>query len=249
MLKSQTADKNDSENDDIDGEGSKSCMDNWMEKCSYQNLIFMENSWISNIWKSIDIISCIISSYIYAYMAAFGESSLSESAYILYILFEAVFVISIIKNFTTEYKSDGMSKPIRDIKKIAIRYLNTGFIIDLLMVIPFAYIFGGEAVRNAKLCYFIKCYRLVRGFKIFNVSDIISKIQLKSMESMQERIKKNPNLGEDQTIDHNSIEEILLLGYFLKTMKLVIMIFNISFFVGIFFFVFCDIQSQVYASQ
>lgn len=30
-------------------------------------------------------------------------------------------------------------------------------------------------------------------------------------------------------------------------MKLVIMIFNISFFVGIFFFVFCDIQAQIYA--
>jgi phosphate starvation-inducible membrane PsiE len=69
------------------------------------------------------------------------------------------------------------------------------------------------------------------------------------MESMQNKIRSNPKIGEDQTNDHNSIEEILLLGYFLKTMKLVIMIFNISFFVGIFFFVFCDLQAQIYASQ
>jgi hypothetical protein len=109
-------------------------------------------------------------------MAAFGIQALSNTAYALYVIFEAVFVLSITKNFTTEYKSDGMSKPIRDAKKIAVRYLNNGFIMDFLMVVPFTWIFGGDDSRNAKLCYFIKCYRLIRGFRIFNVSEIISRI-------------------------------------------------------------------------
>jgi hypothetical protein len=68
------------------------------------------------------------------------------------------------------------------------------------------------------------------------------------MESMQKKIKKDPELGEDQLNDHNSIEEMLMLGYFLKTMKLVTMILNISFFVGIFFYVICDLQAQIYES-
>jgi hypothetical protein len=115
-----------------------------MDKLSYSNLVFRENSWASNLWKSIDIISCIVSSYIYAYMAAFGVAALDSTTYAMYIVFEGVFVLSIIKNFTTEYKSDGMSKPIRDAKKIAMRYLNNGFIMDLVMVIPFTELFGGE---------------------------------------------------------------------------------------------------------
>lgn len=68
------------------------------------------------------------------------------------------------------------------------------------------------------------------------------------MESMKKRIEKDPKLGEDQLNDHNSIEEMLMLGYFLKTMKLVTMILNISFFVGIFFYVACDLQAQFYQS-
>lgn len=96
---------------------------------------------------------------------------------ILYRFFEAVFIVSIVKNFTTEFKSDGMSRPIRNAKKIAVRYFNNGFILDLLMVIPFYDIFLSVLGRNAKLCYFIKCYRLIRGLKIFNVSEIIGTIQ------------------------------------------------------------------------
>lgn len=162
------------------------------------------------------------------------------------LFFEIVFVLSIIKNFTTEYKPDGISKPIRDIKKIAIKYLHNGFVMDFLMVLPFYDIFGSKG--NAKLAYFIKIYRLVKGIRIFNVSNMIQRIQKSSIESMQKKIEKDEELGEDQLNDHNSIEEMLMLGYFLKTMKLVTMILNISFFVGIFFYVFCDLQAQIYNS-
>lgn len=88
------------------------------------------------------------------------------------------------KNFTTEFKSDGMSRPIRNFKKIAMRYVNNGFFMDLIMVIPFANLLENVLGRNAKLCYFIKCYRLVRGLKIFNVSEIIGTIQKQSIERM-----------------------------------------------------------------
>lgn len=134
----------------------------------------------------------------------------------------------------------------RDIKKIAIRYIHNGFIMDLLMVLPFYQIFGRKG--NAKLAYFIKTWRLVKGIRIFNVSQLISRIQKTQMENMTQKIKDNPEIGEDQYNDHNPIEEMLMLGYFLKTMKLVTMILNISFFVGIFFYVACDLQQQYFAS-
>ena len=61
------------------------------------------------------------------------------------------------------------------------------------------------------------------------------------METMNKRIKKDPKLGQDQTDDHNRIELIMKIDYCLKTLKLIIIIINISFFIGIFFLVFCEI--------
>ena len=119
-------------------------------------------------------------------MGTFGGNALTTAGDILVYIFEFVFILSIVINFSTEYKPDGISKPIRDIKKIAIRYLHNGFIMDLLMVLPFYSIFG--QIGNAKLAYFIKTYRLVKGIRIFNVSQLISRIQQSSMESMQKRI-------------------------------------------------------------
>jgi hypothetical protein len=153
-------------------------------------------------------------------------------------VFETIFVLSIIKNFTTEFKPDGIAKTVRDIKKIATRYLNNGFPLDFLMIIPFNFILVGQ---NSKLFFFIKTYRLVKGIKIFNVQTMISNIQDSSIKSMMKRIEKDSSLGEDQDQDHNSIESILILGNCLRTLKLVVIIIQISFFVGIFFLIFCQL--------
>jgi hypothetical protein len=44
-----------------------------------QWLIFGENSFVSSLWSSIDIFSCIVSSYFYAYVGTFGFGSLSDT--------------------------------------------------------------------------------------------------------------------------------------------------------------------------
>lgn len=106
------------------------------------------------------------------------------------------------------------------------------------MIIPFNFILVGQ---NSKLFFFIKTYRLVKGIKIFNVQTMISNIQDSSIKSMMKRIEKDSSLGEDQDQDHNSIESILILGNCLRTLKLVVIIIQISFFVGIFFLIFCQL--------
>jgi len=62
---------------------------------------------------------------------------------------------------------------------------------------------------------------------------------------MEERIKKDPDLGEDKLNDHNNIVYNIYLGNFLATTKLVIIIFNISFFMGVFWLVFCDLTRDI----
>ena len=76
-------------------------------------------------------------------MGAFGSDSLDPTGDKIVFVFEIVFVLSIIKIFLTEFKPDGISRPVRDLKKIATRYVSNGFPMDLLMVIPFNWIFSG----------------------------------------------------------------------------------------------------------
>lgn len=198
--------------------------------------IFKEHSLFSNLWFSIDIFFCIFSSYIYAFLAAFKMNEVSEDMNRLIYVIEIVFVCSLLKNFLTEYRADGVAKPVRDYKKIATRYLSNGFILDFLMIVPFAQFFI-SLTEYSRLFLLIKTYRLVKGLKIFNVSIIIQRIQAQQMDNIKSKIAKNPELGMEQNIDLNSIEKILTLRYFLQTAKLVIILLNISFFVGILFLI------------
>ena len=139
-------------------------------------IVFKENSAFSGFWYGVDITCCIISSYLYAYLGAFGSDSITKERDIVVLVFEVVFVCSMLKNFLTEYKSETISsKPVRDLKKIGIRYLNNGFIMDFLMIIPFAPVLSSLS-KYVKIAYFIKVYRLVKGINIFNVSVLIGKI-------------------------------------------------------------------------
>jgi len=53
-------------------------------------------------------------------------------------------------------------------------------------------------------------------------------------------IKKNPHIGEDTLSDHNKIESLLKTNYSIKILKIVIILLNMSYFVGIIFMIIAD---------
>ena len=52
-------------------------------------------------------------------------------------------------------------------------------------------------------------------------------------------IKNNKTLAENSNIDNNKIMTLILLSYFFKTFKLVVIIITVSYFVGIGWFILC----------
>jgi len=80
--------------------------------------------------------SCLTSCYFYAYIAAFGIPHVDHILYLIYVIYESIFLISLILNFFVEFKPDGQSFPVRDLAKIALRYLRTSFIMDFIPLIP-----------------------------------------------------------------------------------------------------------------
>ena len=56
---------------------------------------------------------------------------------------------------------------------------------------------------------------------------------------------KDKQKFSNTVIDHNKIERIVFIGYALASIKLALSIFNISFFTGIFWYIFVDITDDL----
>ena len=80
--------------------------------------------------------------------------------------FEIIFTISIVTKFLEEFLKDGQLNPIRDLKQIAERYLQTDFVWDFVPIIPFPFIFNIGGIEQH--LYMIKCVRMFSGLRIFN---------------------------------------------------------------------------------
>jgi len=62
---------------------------------------------------------------------------------------------------------------------------------------------------------------------------------------MIKKIKFDIMLAEDTITDNNNIGFLMIIGHFFRTLKLVIMIFNISYFFGITFMIIAEISKDL----
>tara|TARA_B110000503_G_C6979173_1_gene342481 strand:- start:371 stop:736 length:366 start_codon:yes stop_codon:yes gene_type:complete len=121
----------------------------------------VENS-VYQAWKILVIFICIFSSYIYAYIAAFGIPYLEEQPrfFFVIIVFEVIFGMDIAVQFLLEFKPEDQYNKVRDLTEIAKRYLKSRFFIDALAMIPFHTFFDGQSNDNIKLFFIIKIIRI-----------------------------------------------------------------------------------------
>ena len=221
----------------------------------WKYFIVGEHSGFSQFWFVIYIISCIFSSYIYAYLAAFGTNDeafnhsypgQSEMQFFtnLEISFETIFVLSIIKQFLTEYTPDGETQPIRDLQKIAKRYIKDDFVLDTICVLPISRMlkFMGE---EARLFYLIKSVRIIKGINIFSVPKMMKGIKNLNSMNLDMLSKKNRDLGNDKNTDQIKINMLMMINYILRIIKLIIILCNLSFFFGIGWHIYCNLANKI----
>lgn len=84
----------------------------------------------------VDILIGIISSYIYAIMAAFGYTEDYPVLNHLLNTFDVYFLMRIVKNFFTDYIPLGETIPERNLYNLAIRYLKNEFALDFILWFP-----------------------------------------------------------------------------------------------------------------
>lgn len=62
------------------------------------------------------------------------------------------------------------------------------------------------------------------------------------------KMEEDPSYADNMLEDHSNIEFLLNMSYLFKTLRLVIMILSVSFFIGMFFFIYIDIIDRIFYS-
>lgn len=145
------------------------------------------------------------------------------------------FLISMFLKFITDFIPDGETEPTKDLKEISKRYLNNEFLVDFITILPLTLMF------ELKILYLLKTIRVINGIKMFNVGLILSNIKERSKRRREKLIKEDPAFAEDQSNDNNEITALMCTKNILRIVKLVVLLFNISYFVAMFWLLFSDV--------
>ena len=90
---------------------------------------------------------------------------------------------------------------------------------------------------------------MIRGVAAFDVNRILRRIREKKIAITTEYAKQSYAKGEDTLEDHNNFEYMLLLKYTLVSFKLVLAIFNVSYFLSITWIIICALETEWFGKQ
>ena len=168
-------------------------------------LTFSPDARPKQVFNFLIMILAIYSTFSATYIAAFGFPT-KKSSVVLNNLVEVVFWIEILLNFFQWYKDEVEYKPVKDVRKIAYRYLRTNFIIDLLATIPFRYMHLTKNPMYLDLFQLLKLLRLkklVAHLSYRALQEVIKGIFQHRIQKMVENPSKAKN--ESQSVDNNKI--------------------------------------------
>jgi hypothetical protein len=90
-------------------------MDNLANKSFVDLIVIKQDNKYYRLWRGLDVLCCLVSSYFYVYMGAFNHPRYPEPLFIAMLFFETVFLISMVLKFFVEFIKDGQTIPTRDL--------------------------------------------------------------------------------------------------------------------------------------
>jgi len=103
----------------------------------WDHLVIDHKGCFYTIWRPLYVCSCLVSSYVYAYLACFESAHQVTEFRVLEAVFEGIFFISIIIEFLASYENPNKKgDKIKSVEKSARRYVYGNFIRDLIPVLP-----------------------------------------------------------------------------------------------------------------
>lgn len=118
-----------------------------------------------------------------------------------------------------------------DFRRIVTRYLYGSFLLDMIPTVPISILIP-HTNSILDLLFLIKLLRMKQGLKFLDAREFIKVIFNWHHRKSIRQCKDDPDFAEDVLNDHNKFGKVLVMKYLFNTAYLIIMIFNISFLVG-----------------
>lgn len=206
-------------------------------------VISMDNPFLQ-VWKIVVVIGCILNSSIYAYFSAFGHPLLGSEIYANMMKFEVIFILDLIIPFFMEYQpenDDGASEQrIRDpIKIMKKNILTSSYVLNFLGVLPFELVIEQNHLKSI-----FKILRFFRGTIVLDQKYFLQFVKNFFNKRLQHLISVKADASYNIYQDNNKITLILYLRNIFKTVRLVLIILFASYFLGMFWYIYCDLTMQ-----
>lgn len=165
------------------------------ETSCQESIIIYQEEPLYRVWELIVILSCIASSYMYMYLAAFSVPEPGSTFYILdYFILTPIFGIDIIVQFLLDFKPEDSYTRVRDIFEIAKRYLRNQFLFDFIPMLPL-HLFTTHPRR--KLFYMVKVIRIQKGRNLFSSNSFMRFVKDMFQWRLERYVLTDPELAED----------------------------------------------------
>lgn len=153
------------------------------------------------------------------------------------IVFESLFLLHMLSKFILTYNDPITNVKEKSPRKIMKNYIATEFKWDLIPLVPLQLI-PMERHRNT-LFFIIKTVRLFNINKLLDVGKIVKGVR--GCFKKYAEWEKCDCMEED----HVRIQEILLIGYLFKILRLVIIILNLAQIVAMFWLIYCKLVEDL----
>lgn len=204
-------------------------------------VIPIECPWKQN-FDIIIIFASVISVFSQGYYSAFGNPT-DQLSGMIETLTEILFTIDMLFCFCQEYNDTETYKLISDLKQIAKNYAKGKFIFDFLAIFPFRVVLRGsvsplELSGKDRLFKVLKLLRVPRLVELLNVDRVKKVVKVHYQKQLEN------NLAKQKDSENYPILKALRIVTFYKAVRLMMIIFSGSYFLGIFWYIFIhDIQS------
>jgi hypothetical protein len=108
---------------------------------------------------------------------------------------------------------------------------------------PLNFIF--VAHDNGHLWCLIKIWRIQTGLSLLDVTMVMSAVKKYLLSKITKSIKRDPSIADDTLVDHNNLGSVLMGKHMLNTLKIVVIILNIAYFLGIFWLIVSNISRKL----
>ena len=117
---------------------------------------------------------------------------------------------------------------------------------DLIPLIPITEIFTFHKLR---FFFLVKCMRIVKSLDLLNTKSFMDTVKKYQRLKLEKKMTRNPDIAEDIDQDHTMIVNMILLNYAFKTFRLIVFIFMISYFIGVFIYIWSDILREIVTEE